>query len=181
MHNTTPNYHMLMFRRLQFIRLLGLFGFASTSGRSILAQANPTPARGVDTAAVLASARPEIEAANAAWLPGLQRHDAESIAAAYADSGVFVAADGTVIRGRTAVASMYTARFQRMRQIRAGGVVQEGLTVAGPKLIYEWGHGWLEMEPGPAGGPPVRSGGSYLTVWQQASDGHWRIVRNLAF
>ena len=26
-----------------------------------------------------------------------------------------------------------------------------------------------------------RSGGGYLTVWQRETDGHWRIVRNLAF
>lgn len=172
---------MSISRRLHCIRLLGLLGFASMSGRAVLAQATPSPAREVDTAAVLASARPEIEAANAAWFPSLKRHDAASIAAAYADSGLFIAADGTVIRGRAAVASMYTARFQRMRHIRAGAVVQEGLVVVGPTLIYEWGHGWLEMEPEPSGGPPVRTGGTYLTVWQRSGDGHWRIVRNLTF
>src|SRR6185436_8398069 len=148
--------------------VFGFIWFATLTGRPLAAQAGSADARTVDTAAVLASARPEIEAANAAWFPGLKRHDAEAIAAAYADSGLFVSADGTVIRGRAAVASMYVARFQRMRELRAGAVVQEGLTVAGPALVYEWGHGWLEMEPGPAGGPPVRTGGSYLTVWQRA-------------
>src|SRR3954463_7898221 len=83
----------------------------------------------VDTAAILASARPEIDAANAAWLPGLQRRDADAIAAAYADSGLFVAGDGKVTRGRAAIARMYTERFTRLRPIRAGAVVQEGLTV----------------------------------------------------
>src|SRR6185503_11160115 len=99
----------------------------------------PTSVR-LDTAAILASARPEIEAANAAWLPGLKRRDAESIAAAYADSGLFVSADGTTIRGRAAVARMYTARFPRLGEIRGGAVVQDGLVVAGPALVYEWGH-----------------------------------------
>jgi ketosteroid isomerase-like protein len=68
-----------------------------------------------------------------------------------------------------------------MNAIRAGGIIQEGLVVAGPALIYEWGHGWLEMAPAVAGGEPLRSSGSYLTVWQRATDGHWRIVRNLTF
>jgi ketosteroid isomerase-like protein len=135
----------------------------------------------LDTAAILASARPEIDAANAAWLPGLQHRDAAAIAAPYADSGLFVAADGTVIRGRDAVAHMYAARFPRLRPIRAGGIVQDGLTVLAASRIAEWGHGWLEMEPEHAGAPAVRSGGSYLTVWERQSDGHWRIVRNLAF
>ncbi len=135
----------------------------------------------LDTAAILARARPEIDAENAAWLPGLRRHDARAIAAAYADSGLFIAGDGTVIRGRDAVMRMYEARFTRLKPIRAGGVVQEGLTVLGPTRIAEWGRGWLDFEPEREGAPAVRSGGTYLTVWDREADGHWRIVRNLAF
>ena len=155
---------------------------------ALLAQATPRSAAAgdtgrtrLDTAAILASARPEIEAANAAWLPGLRQHDAKSIAAPYADSGLFIAGDGTVTRGRDGVARMYEARFPRLRPIRAGGIVQDGLTVLASTRIAEWGHGWLDMEPERAGAPPVRSGGNYLTVWERQADGHWRIVRNLAF
>jgi uncharacterized protein (TIGR02246 family) len=135
----------------------------------------------LDTAAILASARPPIDAANAAWFPGLRSRDARAIAAAYADSGLFIAADGTVTRGRAEVERMYTARFPRLGVIRAGGVVQDGLTVLGPSRIAEWGHGWLELGPKEEGGAPVRSSGTYLTVWQREADGQWRIVRNLAF
>ena len=155
---------------------------------SLVAQGTPRSASArdtgrvrLDTAAILASARPEIEAANAAWLPGLRQHDAKSIAAPYADSGLFIAADGTVTRGRDAVTRMYEARFPRLRPIRAGGIAQDGLTVLAPTRIIEWGRGWLEMEPERAGAPPVRSGGSYVTVWERQADGHWRIVRNMAF
>ena len=157
---------------------LGLLANALIVGRTSSAQV--AGAR-IDTAAILASARPEIDAANAAWLPGLQRHDATALAAAYADSGLFIAGDGTVTRGRVAVARMYEARFLRLRPIRAGGVVQDGLTVLGPTRIAEWGHGWLELAPERDGAPPGRSEGTYLTVWQREADGHWRIVRNLAF
>jgi len=135
----------------------------------------------LDTAAILASARPEIDAANAAWLPGLQQRDAKAIAAPYADSGLFIAGDGTVTRGRDAVARMYEARFPRLRPIRAGGIVQGGLTVLAPTRVGEWGHGWIEMDPERVGGAPVRSGGSYVTVWERQADGHWRIIRNMAF
>jgi uncharacterized protein (TIGR02246 family) len=142
--------------------------------RQAFAQASES----VDTAAVLRSARPEIEAANAAWLPGLKAHDAASIAAAYADSGIFVAANGAVVRGREAVAHMYEGRFGRMGEIRAGGIVQDGIAVVSSSLLYEWGRGWLETVG--ANGTAARSGGSYLTVWQRQADGHWRIVRNLS-
>jgi uncharacterized protein (TIGR02246 family) len=134
----------------------------------------------LDTAAILASARPEIDAANAAWLPGLQHRDANAIAAPYADSGLFIAGDGTVTRGRVAIAHMYETRFPQLRPIRAGGIVQDALTVLTPTRIAELGHGWIEMDPERAGAPPVRSGGSYFTLWERQADGHWRIVRNLA-
>lgn len=153
--------------------------------RALPAQAAPGashPGRAValDTASILASARPEIEAANAAWVPGLRRRDAQAIAAAYADSGMFIAPDGNVTRGRAAIARMYAARFPHMRAVRAGAVVQGGLAVLGPRRIAEWGEAWLEMAPEADGGAPVRRGGTYLTVWQREADGHWRIVRNLA-
>jgi uncharacterized protein (TIGR02246 family) len=135
----------------------------------------------LDTAAILASARSEIDAANAAWLPAFQGRDAGALASAYADSGLFIAGDGTVTRGRAAIVRMYEARFLRLRSIRAGAVVQDGLTVLGPTRIAEWGHGWLELAPERDGAPPGRSLGTYVTVWQREADGHWRIVRNLAF
>ena len=155
---------------------------------ALFAQATPKPAAApdtgrvrLDTASILASARPEIEAANAAWLPGLRQHDAKSIAAPYADSGLFIAADGTVTRGRDAVTRMYEARFPQLRPIRAGGIAQDGLTVLAPTRIIEWGRGWLDLEPEREGAPPVRSGGSYVTIWERQADGHWRIVRNMAY
>jgi uncharacterized protein (TIGR02246 family) len=166
--------------RRHLVILLGLSALSALAARQLPSQAAPPSVR-IDTAAVLASARPEVEAANAAWLPGLKSHDAAAVAAAYADSGLFILPDGSVIRGRAAVAAMYSARFQRQRPIRAGGIIQDGISVAGPALVFEWGHGWVEMEPQAAGGPPVRSGGTYLTVWQRSADGHWRIVRNLSF
>jgi ketosteroid isomerase-like protein len=148
--------------------------------RGLSGQAGTSAAK-LDTAAILGSARPEIEAANAAWLPGLKQQNAAAIVAPYADSGLFIQADGSVIRGSAAIAKMYVDRFPRLQGIRDGAVVQDGLAVVAPGLIYEWGHGWLELAPRTPGGPPVRSGGTYLTVWQRASDGHWRISRNLTF
>jgi ketosteroid isomerase-like protein len=175
---------MTDFIRLHRILSLGALALAP----ALLAQApsQSTPARDtgrvrLDTAAILASARPEIEAANAAWLPGLKQHDAKSIAAPYADSGLFIAGNGTVTRGRDAVARMYEARFPKLRPIHAGGIEQDGLTVVAATRIIEWGRGWLEMEPERAGAPPVRSGGSYVTVWERQPDGHWQIVRDMAF
>lgn len=160
--------------RYQRLMAIALVGVAPLSAQT--SQSDPTAVR-LDTAAILASAKPEIAAANGAWLPSVRRRDAASIASVYTDSGLFVASDGTVIRGRAAVAGMYIARFARMPEVRSGALVQEGVAVAGPALVYEWGHGWLET--GSSDGTVTRSASSYLTVWQRSSDGHWRIVRNL--
>lgn len=140
----------------------------------------PAPAAALDTAAILAGARSEIDAANAAWVPGLRDRDAASIAAAYSDSGMFIAPDGSVTRGRDAIARMYAARFPSLTRILDGGVDQEGMAVESRTRIYEWGRAWLTMEARTPGNPPVRSGGAYLTVWRRESDGHWRIEWNLA-
>jgi len=179
---------MTDFNRFNRTLPLGALASVLVLAPALLAQAAPTSTAArdtgrvrLDTAAILASARPEIEAANAAWLPGLRQHDAKSIAAPYADSGLFIAGNGTVTRGRDAVARMYEARFPKLRPIRAGGIEQDGLTVLAPTRIIEWGRGWLEMEPERAGAPPVRSGGSYVTIWERQADGHWQIVRNMAF
>lgn len=126
--------------------------------------------------AILAGAKADIEHANEDWVPALRRRDAEAIAAAYVDDGIFIAPDGTVTRGRAAIAAMYASRFPKMKEIHDGGIVQDGTAVIDEKTIYEWGHAWLET-----GQPPARSGGKYLTVWQRQSDGHWRITRNVAF
>lgn len=171
-------------RVLQF----GLLASALLIGPALLAQqaagmptVRDTGRAELDTAAILASARPEIDAANAGWLAGLRQHDAGAIAAAYADSGLFISGDGAVTRGREAITRMYASRFPLLRPIRDGGVVQDGLSVLGPMRVLEWGYAWVEMVPERGAGTPVRSGGTYLTVWEREADGHWRIVRNLAF
>lgn len=140
-----------------------------------------TSAPSASNAETIASAKGDIDAANEGWIPALRKHDAAAIASAYADEGLFIARDGSVVRGRDAVATMYEARFPQMREILDGAIVQDGITAVSPTMIYEWGHAWLELAPATAGQAPVRSGGTYLTVWQRAGDGHWRITRNIAF
>ena len=172
-------------RRLLLLLSITLIALpkAHALAAQVAASASPRsePAATVDTSRILASARPDINAANAGWLPGLRKHDAQAIVAAYSTDGLFIARDGTVTRGRSAIARMYAARFPQLRDIRAGAVVQGGLTVLGPMRIAEWGTAWLEVAAETKGAIPVRTGGTYLTIWQREADGHWRIARNLTF
>jgi ketosteroid isomerase-like protein len=144
------------------------------------AQSSAPGDRSARTASLLAAARPEIEAANAAWVRGMQQHQSAPIADAYLEDGVFVTDDGQTIRGRAAIAQMYEQRLARTGAVLGGGVAQDGIEAVGDR-IYEWGHAWLELAAPRAGDPPVKRGGQYLTVWQRdaAAGGHWRILRNL--
>lgn len=127
--------------------------------------------------AIPSDARTAIAAANADWIPALEKHDAAAIAAPYAQDGIFVTATGEVYKGRGAVAQLMRDRFAQMGTVVNGSLVQDGLTRQGD-LIYEWGHADLELAH--EGAAPQHSRGRYLTVWQQAADGRWQIVRNLS-
>jgi uncharacterized protein (TIGR02246 family) len=122
-------------------------------------------------------ARATIAAANADWIPALKKHDADAVAAPYAEDGVFVAADGAVFVGREAIARMMRDRFARMGTVVSGTIVQDGLMRQG-SFIYEWGHANLDVTR--EGGAPQHSAGRYLTVWQPRTGGRWQIVRNLS-
>jgi uncharacterized protein (TIGR02246 family) len=140
----------------------------------LLALAGPAPQA---DRAIPADARAAIDKANSDWIPALEAHDAVRIAAAYADEGVFVMPDGSVVKGRDAVAQLYRDRFARMGTIVRGGIVQDGLTRQG-SMIYEWGHADLELAHD--GAAPTHSRGRYLTVWQKNAVGRWVITRNLS-
>jgi ketosteroid isomerase-like protein len=109
----------------------------------------------------------------------MKARDAAAIAAAYADDGVFVLADGTQVKGRAAVEALYAkTTAAAAASITGGGIAPDGTACNGQGLIYEWGEAELRTK-GPDGAEHVR-GGPYLTVWKQVG-GAWKIVRNLAF
>ena len=124
-----------------------------------------------------AAARDTIAAANADWIPALKKHDANAIAAPYAEDGVFVTATGDVFKGRAAVAQLMRDRCAQIGTVLGGSLVQDALTRQG-SLIYEWGH--ADVEIARAGAAPQHSRGRYLTVWRQGPGGRWEIARNLS-
>jgi uncharacterized protein (TIGR02246 family) len=165
---------------IRFTRIVGILILTMGSAVSGSREAQGSESA-IDSESVklLSSARPDILAANSEWLPALRRHDSVALAAPYDENGVFVTPDGECIRGRSAIAAMYEARFANQTAILGGNVVQDQMVAIDGK-IYEWGHAWLEMA-GSAGAAQTKRGGPYFTVWKRGDDGHWRIIRNLAF
>lgn len=145
---------------------------------SIIAFAAALAAAPADCSALVASARPAIDHANDDWIRALKARDAAAIAAAYADDGIFVLPDGTLVKGRSAVQALYAANGKAADSITGGGIESQGTACSADGLIYEWGNGVIRQR-GPDGAERTR-GGPYLTVWKNIG-GTWRIIRNLAF
>jgi uncharacterized protein (TIGR02246 family) len=130
-----------------------------------------------DCAARIAAARPAIDQANDDWIRAMKAHDAPALAAAYADDGLFILPDGSVIRGRSAVEALY-AKSTASAVVTGGAIRSLGTACSAEGLVYEWGEGVLRVRG--AGGEEHERGGPYLTVWKDVG-GQWRIVRNLTF
>jgi len=145
---------------------------------SMLALAAAVAATPPDCAALVASARPTIDHANADWIRALKAADAAALAEAYADDGVFVGPDGKVSAGRQAVQALYAANGKGAARILGGGITTLGTTCSGDGMVYEWGRGDVTVRG--ADGQAQTRGGAYLTVWKRIR-GDWKIVRNLAF
>jgi uncharacterized protein (TIGR02246 family) len=152
------------------LALLVLRGAAAATPTAAAQAVSPDPVT------LIASARQAIEAANAGWLPAMERGDAASVAAAYAEDGALITSKGAAIRGRSAIAALYRTEMMQLGRVSGGGLVQEGVSVSGG-LIYEWGHGWLAFTQ--KNGSRRLSSGPYLTVWRRGPDGTWAIIRNL--
>ena len=135
-----------------------------------------TQAQGAPT---LASAMPAIRTADSEWLGAMRLHDAARIVAPYDDDAIFIAADGTSIRGRENIAALYRTRFRKIAHVLAGGIVQDGARAVNDSLVYEWGHGGMTYTD--SANTKHTTNGPYLTVWRRAPNGKWMITRNLVF
>ena len=122
-------------------------------------------------------ARAAIAAANAAWVPAMQRQDVAAIVEPYADDAVFVTPTGESVKGRQAIGELMRERFAKSGRLVSGSIAQDGIVKVGD-LIYEWGHAEMRLAP-PAGGAEIEAAGRYLTVWRHDAPG-WRIARNLS-
>lgn len=127
----------------------------------------------------LASARPEIDKANADWVPALQAGDVAKAAEPFADDAMFILGSGKTYTGRAAIEAFLKERMVPGTRITGGTIQQDGIQVIRDGLIYEWGHGGTTKVD--ARGQSSTSSGLYLTVWQRGASGHWQIIRNLNF
>lgn len=124
----------------------------------------------------LASAAPFIDKANDEWTRAIVTGDADVLSAPYDANGIFIGPDGTEIRGRDGVRTMYARRPANAKVIKAS-IKSDGRAAHDPDDVYEWGTASITIR---RNGSVQQSSGRYLTVWHR-SGARWLITHNIAF
>jgi uncharacterized protein (TIGR02246 family) len=116
-----------------------------------------------------------IQKANNEFLAAIKTGDAATIAAPYAETGVFILPDGKCIQGRAEIEKMYRTNFEKGGPPSSSTLDSKSVVLDGD-VAYESGSGEItEMKDGKA----VTRTSRYLTVWRRAADGEWKIIRNI--
>lgn len=116
-----------------------------------------------------------IQKANSEFLTAAKMGDAATIAAPYADNAVFVLSDGTCIQGRAEIEKMYRRRFEQSGPPNSTKLDSKNVILDGD-VAYESGNAEITVMKE---GKPLTRTSRYLTIWQRAPDGEWKIVRNI--
>jgi ketosteroid isomerase-like protein len=124
----------------------------------------------------LASAAPYIDKANADWSRAIVSRNLDVLSAPYAKNAVFVGPDGTAIRGKAGIRTMYARRPSSVHVLKAS-IRSDGRTAPDAYNVYEWGTAKLTVK---RGGRIIQRSARYLTVWHHAGR-RWVITRNIAF
>lgn len=128
------------------------------------------------TETIPADAKREIDAVNAAWVPGLKVRDIDSACRGFQADTLFVADNGTVTQGLAAFEAALSKLFDSGLRVTGGKVVQLGARLVNGTIV-EWGSSLLDMED--QNGVHRKGGGYYLAVWHKNASGQWKITRNI--
>lgn len=124
----------------------------------------------------LSSAAPFIAKANSEWAGAIVSGDPKALSAPYSVNAVFIAPDGTAIRGKTGVRTMYARRPAGTKVLHAT-IRSDGRAAVDPDDVYEWGSAQMTVK---RNGKESYVVGRYFTVWHRSGK-EWLITRNIAF
>ena len=124
----------------------------------------------------LVAAAPFIEKANSNWAKAIVSGDPKALSAPYSANAIFLAPDGTAIRGKTGIRTMYARRPAATKVLHAV-IRSDGRAAVDPDDVYEWGSAQMTMK---RDGKESYVVGRYFTVWHRIGK-EWLITRNIAF
>lgn len=119
-----------------------------------------------------ASARAGIDAGNQAWIDGVKTGNIDRVLATYTDDAVDCGPSGQCVRGQPQIRKHMKTQLASLGRARTAIVTTSGSSQQG-NFAYEWG----KAEATYADGKKLVD--KYLTVWQEQTDGSWKIFRNL--
>ena len=136
--------------------------FALISCSTCLAQSKP-----IDS-----GARRQIDAGNQQWVDAMKQGNVALLAPGNAEGAVDCGPEGNCIQGRPALEERAKEDMAKSGKADSASVISLGSVQQG-RYVYEWGEARAHFSNG------KRILDRYLTVWQEQTDGTWKVFRNL--
>lgn len=109
------------------------------------------------------------------WIAAVKAKDAAQLASMVTEDCVFLAPNGSPIRGREKVGQLYTTLFARFE-------VAQKFQIEEAQAMGDWAFGWgvddITMTP-VDGGPPARFVGHGVSILRRDADEQWRFARGI--
>ncbi len=147
---------------MQMKTLISAIAVSSLAAAACMAQSGTLPD----------STRAQIDAGNQAWIDGVKTGNVPLIIATYAVDAVDCGPTGECTRGKSQIEQHMKAQLARLGLAHTASVKTWGTSQQG-NFVYEWGQAEATF------GGEKNLVEKYLTVWQQQSDGNWKIFRNM--
>jgi len=120
--------------------------------------------------------RQAIQQLMADWNAAVRAKDVTALTTMVTEDAVFLPPGFPPIRGKEAVARMYTGFFPQFMSVEQTAVVEE-LEVAGD-WAFAWGSEILTLVP-QTGGSPIHMQGKGMSILKRQADGSWKIARGI--
>ncbi len=117
-------------------------------------------------------ARRQIDAGNQQWVDAMKQGNVALLAPGNAAGVVDCSSDWDCVRGRSALEENARKEMTKLGKADSASVISVGSVQQG-RYVYEWGVAKAHFQNGKS----ILD--RYLTVWQEQTDGTWKVFRNL--
>jgi uncharacterized protein (TIGR02246 family) len=116
-------------------------------------------------------AKKGIAEANAKWLDGMKRGDAEAVSRLYMEDAMLLPPNAAVVRGRAAIKDEFGSMMKSWVKLTDMTLTTVEIN-GGGDFAYEVGNYAMTFEI-PGGQAPISDAGKYLAVWKKQADNTW--------
>jgi len=120
--------------------------------------------------------RERIDKTHFAWLDAMTANDAAALGRVVTDDVVLMPPNEQPLTGRAEIVDWFDGVVRQARTTSVD-VPQREVIVSGDYGIERGSYVWT-VSPA-VGGSPIVLRGNFLAIYQQQSDGEWRVIRNI--